>query len=92
MKLQVLMAAREPIPHGKKIDFELDQKSNLYIASCEGIAFGVARTLLRGKKKQFKRLGSSFSGTAVRVRPELWDMEVKIRKDRRRQRRKIPQS
>lgn len=87
MKLQVLMAAREQIPHGKKIDFELDQKSNIYIASCEGKAFGVAKTLVSGKKKQFKRLGASFSGVVVKVRPESWNMEVKIRKDRRARRR-----
>lgn len=44
MKLQVLMAVREGIAQGKRIDFELDKKSNLYIASCEGRAFGVAKS------------------------------------------------
>lgn len=87
MKLQVLMAAREGIPQGKKIDFELDPKSNLYIASYEGIAFGVAKTIISGKKRHLKRLGRSFSGVAVKVRPELWNMEVKVRKGKRMQRR-----
>jgi len=83
MKLQVLMAVREGIAQGKRIDFELDKKSNLYIASCEGRAFGVVKSLLTGKKRQFKRLGDSFSGVAVKVRPEIRDMEVKIRRERR---------
>lgn len=83
MKLQVLMAAKEGIAQGKRIDFELDSKSNLYIASCEGRAFGVAKTLVSGKKKHLNSLGTSFSGVAVRVCPELRDMEVKIRQRRR---------
>lgn len=83
MKLQVVMAVMEGIVQGKRIDFELDVKSNLYIASCEGRAFGVAKRLLTGKKRQFKKLGDSFSGVAVKVRPEMRDMEVKIRRERR---------
>lgn len=82
MKLQVLMAAKEGIAQGKRIDFELDKKSNLYIASCEGRAFGVAKSLLTGKKRQLKKLGSSFSGVAVKVWPEIRNMEVKIMKKR----------
>lgn len=82
MKLQVLMAAKEGIVQGKKIDFELDHKSNLYIASCEGKAFGVAKTLVSGKKKHLKHLGTSFSGVAVKVYPELRNMEVKIQQKR----------
>ncbi len=41
MKLQVLVAVKEGIAQGKRIDFERDEKSRLYIASCEGKAFGV---------------------------------------------------
>lgn len=90
MKLQVLMAAREGIVQGKKIDFELDPKSNLYIASCEGKAFGVAKTLVSGNKKQLKRLGTSFSGVAVRVCPDVRDMEVKLHKEKKkRKQRKV---
>lgn len=82
MKLRVLMAVKEGIAQGKRIDFERDEKSSLYIASCEGRAFGVAKSLLTGKKCQFKKLGDSFSGIAVKVRPEIRDMEVKIMKER----------
>lgn len=80
MKLQVLMAVKEGIARGKKIDFELDEKSSLYIASCEGRAFGVAKRLMSGKRSHLKQLGSSFSGVAVRVRPENGKMEVKVRR------------
>lgn len=88
MKIQVLMAAREGIVRGKKIDFELDTKSNLYIASCEGNAFGVASKLLFGKKHHLKQLGTTFSGVAVKIDPETRNMEVKVRPDRRIRRRK----
>ena len=87
MKLQVLMAAKEGIVQGKKIDFELDEKSRLYIASCEGKAFGVAKRLLSGKRRNLKRLGNSFSGVAVKVDPEIRDMEVKILQRERKKRR-----
>lgn len=86
MKLQVLMAAKEGIAQGKKIDFEFDEKSNLYIASCEGRAFGVAPKLMSGKKNHLKLLGHSFSGIAVKVCPEIRNMEVKVKgKKKRRQ-------
>lgn len=78
MKLQVLMAAKEGIAKGKRIDFDWDEKSNLYIASCEGKAFGVAKKLISGKKNHLKRLGHSFSGVAVKVCPEIRNMEVKV--------------
>lgn len=84
MKLQVLMAAKEGIARGKRIDFVLDEKTNLYIASCEGRAFGVAKKLMSGKKHHLKQLGNSFSGVAVKVRPEIRNMEVKIMQERRR--------
>lgn len=78
-----LMAAKEGIVQGKKIDFELDEKSRLYIASCEGRAFGVAKRLISGKRSHLKRLGNSFSGVAVKVCPEIRNMEVKVMRERR---------
>lgn len=83
MKLQVLMAAKEGISQGKKIDFEFDPQSSLYIASCEGKAFGVAKSLVSGKRCHLKRLGNSFSGVAIRVSPEERNMEVKIMQERK---------
>lgn len=83
MKLQVLMAVNEGISPGKRIDFELDKKSRLYIASCEGRAFGVAKRLLTGKQRSFRKLGNSFSGVAVCVKPDKRDMEVKVLRERR---------
>ena len=80
MKLQVLMAMKEGIARGKKIDFELDERSRLYVASCEGRAFGVAQRLISGKRSHLKQLGSSFSGVAIRVLPESGKMEVKVRR------------
>lgn len=77
------MAAKENIAQGKRIDFELDEKSSLYIASCEGCAFGVAKKLLYGKRKHLKMLGNSFSGVAVKVTPESSQMEVKVMRERR---------
>lgn len=83
MKLQVLVAVREGIAQGKRIDFERDEKSRLYIASCEGKAFGVVKRMLAGKRRQFQKLGDSFSGVAVRLRPEAEDLEVKVLRERR---------
>ena len=83
MKLEVLMAKNEGIVKGKRIDFELDQRSRLYIASCGGTAFGVAKKLMYGKKQQLKQMGHSFSGIAVKVIPERRHMEVKIHRERR---------
>ena len=84
MKLQVLMAKKEGIARGKRIDFNLDPKSRLYIASCGGVAFGVAKKLMYAKKHQLTQMGHSFSGVAVRVIPEKRHLEVKIVRERRR--------
>ncbi|MFR8171869.1 MAG: hypothetical protein ACLU9Q_13750 [Marvinbryantia sp.] len=83
MKIQVLMAVKEGIARGKRIDFALDEKSSLYIASCEGKAFGVAKKLLHGRRRHLKNLSNSFSGVAVKVSPESRNMEVKIMRERR---------
>ena len=83
MKIEVLMATKEGIVRGKRIDFGMDEKSGLYIASCEGRAFGVAKRMTGGKKSHFKRLGPSFSGVAVSVHPDIRRMEVKVKRERR---------
>lgn len=78
IKLQVLMAGDYSIARGKKIDFQLDTEKGIYIASCEGEAFGVLKALLCGTRGDLGRLGCQFSGTAIRVAPGRHDMEVKV--------------
>lgn len=84
MKLQVLMAGNYDISKGKRIDFSLDEKKDIYIASCEKAAFGVLKALIYGNKAQLKQLGVNFSGIAVKVIPKTHYMVVKVPAKRRR--------
>lgn len=83
MKVQILMAGDYDISKGKKIDFSLDEKKNIYIAFCENAAFGILKTLIRGNRTQLRKMGTNFSGTAIKVTPEKHYMLVKIPARRR---------
>lgn len=83
MKLQILMAGNYDISKGKKIDFCLDEQKNIYIASCEKAAFGLLKALIRGNRAQLRKMGTNFSGTAIKVLPEKHYMMVKVPVKRR---------
>lgn len=78
MKMTVLMAGQYDIVNGSKIDFRLDQEKHLYIAECEGKAFGLLNQIKKGSKRQLKKIGNEFSGVVLRTVPEQYLLEVLV--------------
>lgn len=77
------MADRYEIAEGSKIDFHL--QGDIYMASCDGMTFGVAKTMVDGNQEDLDRLGSDFSGVVIRS-DSLWrllEVKVKIQKGRK---------
>lgn len=83
MKMTVLMAGQYDIVNGSKIDFRLDQEKHLYIAECEGKAFGLLNQIKKGSKRQLKKIGNEFSGVVLRTVPEQYLLEVLVELNRR---------
>ena len=75
MKMTVLMAGQYDIVNGSKIDFRL---KHLYIAECEGKAFGLLNQIKKGSKRQLKKIGNEFSGVVLRTVPEQYLLEVLV--------------
>lgn len=73
------MAGQYDIVNGSKIDFRLDQEKHLYIAECEGKAFGLLNQIKKGSKRQLKKIGNEFSGVVLRTVPEQYLLEVLVR-------------
>lgn len=78
MKLHVLMAGDYDIAGGARIDFHLDEEKQIYIASCEGKSFGIAKTVLSGEKEDLEGLGKDFSGIVLGTDIAQHLLEVKI--------------
>lgn len=82
MKITVLMADRYEITKGAKIDFSFDKERQMYIASCKGRTFGVAKTMLHGEKEDMESLGTAFSGVVLKNEPMKKLMEVMVAAER----------
>lgn len=78
MKMTVLMAGQYDIVDGARIDFRFDKEKRLYIAECDGKAFGLLNRIQKGSKRELKKIGSEFSGVALRTMPEQYLVEVLI--------------
>lgn len=78
MKLWVLMAGQYDIVKGARIAFHLDEEKGLYMASCEGRTFGIAKSMMEGDSEDLWRLGNDFSGVVLHVDHEKRLMEVKV--------------
>lgn len=72
------MADRYEISKGAKIDFCFDKESQIYIASCEGQTFGIAKTMMHGDKEDMESLGEAFSGVVLKNEPMKKLMEVMV--------------
>ncbi|WP_314723529.1 hypothetical protein [Enterocloster bolteae] len=78
ISLQVIMAGKYDFEVGKKVNFRLDPETRLYMVSSEQLEFGLAKSLVRGKREELKSLGSDFSGIVVQSSPEAMCMMVKV--------------
>lgn len=76
------MADRYEISKGSKIDFCLEKEKQMYIASCEGQTFGIAKTMMHGEKEDMEGLGVSFSGVVLKIEPMKKLMEVIVAAER----------
>ena len=76
VKVLVLMAGCYKIMQGAKIEFHLEK--DVYVASSEGIAFGVAMAL-DGDEEELRRLGKEFGGTLIKNDPARRQCVVKVR-------------
>lgn len=78
MKMTVLMAGQYDIADGSKVDFRLDKEKHLYIAECEGKAFGLLNQIKKGSKRELKKIGNEFSGVVLRTVPKRYFLEVLV--------------
>lgn len=78
ISLQVIMAGKYDFEVGKKVNFRLDPETRLYMVSSEQLEFGLARSLVRGKREELKSLGNDFSGIVIQSSPETMRMMVKV--------------
>lgn len=78
ISLQVIMAGKYDFEVGKKVNFRLDPETRLYMVSSEQLEFGLAKSLVRGKREELQSLGSDFSGIVVQSSPETMRMMVKV--------------
>jgi len=78
ISLQVIMAGKYDFEVGKKVNFRLDPDTKLYMVSSEQLEFGLAKSLVRGKREELKSLGSDFSGIVVQSSPDTMRMMVKV--------------
>ena len=78
ISLQVIMAGKYDFEVGKKVNFRLNPDTKLYMVSSEHLEFGLAKSLVRGKREELKSLGSDFSGIVVQSSPETMCMMVKV--------------
>ncbi|XBX05437.1 hypothetical protein QMP26_34235 [Enterocloster clostridioformis] len=78
ISLQVIMAGKYDFEVGKKVNFRLDPETKLYMVSSEQLEFGLAKSLVRGKREELKSLGNDFSGIVIQSSPETMRMMVKV--------------
>lgn len=78
ISLQVIMAGKYDFEVGKKVNFRLDPETRLYMVSSDQLEFGLAKSLVRGKREELQSLGNDFSGIVIQSSPETMRMMVKV--------------